>query len=178
MRTWHSKKFVLLALFSTLSLAGCATYQVGSRSLYAPDISTVYVPMFESDSFRPGLGERLTEAVVKEIDLKTPFKVVRLNNADSILTGKIVQETKRVKVENFTDDTRELDIAFLVEVTWLNRRREPILQPGRVQVPAELLEIGQSAPLIPEAGQSLAVSQQQAINRLAEQIVATMEEPW
>ena len=51
--------------------AGCADYRIGASSLYAPDIHTVYVPMFESDSFRRNLGERLTEAVMKELDAIT-----------------------------------------------------------------------------------------------------------
>ena len=41
-----------------------------------PDVSTVYVPMIESGSYRRDLGERLTEAVAKQIELKTPYKVV------------------------------------------------------------------------------------------------------
>jgi hypothetical protein len=47
-----------------------------------------------------------------------------------------------------------------------------------VPVPSELVAITQTSVLIPEAGQSVASSQQQAIERLAQQIVATMEEPW
>ncbi len=51
-----------------LLLSGCAAYHIGNSSLFPPDIHTVYVPMFESDSFRRDLGERLTEAVCKEIE--------------------------------------------------------------------------------------------------------------
>ena len=36
--------------------AGCAQYQVGPQSLYAPDVTTVYVPIFESHSYRRYLG--------------------------------------------------------------------------------------------------------------------------
>ena len=60
---------------------------MGAESLYAPDVQTVYVPMIESESFRRDLGERLTEAVVKEIELKSPFKVVGTPDADSIFCG-------------------------------------------------------------------------------------------
>ena len=161
-----------------VSAASCATYRVGARSLYAPDVATVYVPIFESDSFRPGLAERLTEAVVKEIEFKTPYKVVGTPDADSVLTGRITSDTKRVVVEDSYDSPRELDMNFQIEVSWLNRRREPIRDPLVLDLPLDALEIGQSARLIPEAGQSVAVSQQQAIRRLAEQIVAAMEEPW
>jgi hypothetical protein len=41
-----------------------------------------------------------------------------------------------------------------------------------------LVPFGQTAVLIPEGGQSVATSQQEAIGRLAEQIVGAMEEPW
>jgi hypothetical protein len=40
-------------------LYGCAAYRMGSDTLYAPDIQTVYIPMIEAESFRRDLGERL-----------------------------------------------------------------------------------------------------------------------
>lgn len=173
-----TRRIFSLILACSLVLPGCASYRVGARSLYAPDVNTVYVPMIESESFRRDLGERLTEAVVKEIELKTPFKVVGTPNADSILSARLVSETKRVTIENQNDDPRALEIAMVAEVTWLNRRREPLRLPTSIALPPELLSIGQTSTLIPEAGQSIATAQQQAIQRLAQQIVSTMEEPW
>ena len=76
-------------------LAGCIGYHVGTNSLYAPDVATVYVPMIESDSYRRDLGERLTEAVVKEIELKTPYKVVSTPDADSILSARLMTDTRQ-----------------------------------------------------------------------------------
>ncbi len=64
-------------------------YQFGNRSLYSPDIRTVNVPMFKSNTLRADLGEWLTEAVVKEIELRTPYKVVSSPLADSVLTGNL-----------------------------------------------------------------------------------------
>ncbi len=157
---------------------GCASYRVGTASLYAPDVTTVYVPMIESESFRRDLGEQLTEAVVKEIELKTPFKVVGTADADSILSARLVGDTKRVIVENLNDDPRAVEHGIVAEVTWLNRRREPMTVPTMVPLPPELLPIGQSSSLIAAGGQSTVSTQQRAISELAEQIVATMEEPW
>ncbi len=160
------------------SLAGCAGYQVGSHSLYAPDVATVYVPMIESDSYRRDLGEQLTEAVVKQIELTTPYKVVSTPDADSILSARLVSDTRRTTEETAFDDPRVYETAVRAEVTWLNRRRQPICPPQSVGLPPELVGIGQTATLIPEAGQSVATAQQQAIARLAQQIVGTMEQPW
>lgn len=160
------------------SLAGCATpYQIGNRSLYPQDVHTVYVPVFDSDSFRRNLGERLTEAVMKEIENKTPYKVVSTSSADSILSGRIVSDTKRVEAENRYDEPRKLDINVSIEVSWIDRSGG-ILYDGCVPLPPELSTVNSSATFIPEYGQSVATAQQQAIQRAAEQIVGMMEAPW
>jgi hypothetical protein len=166
----------VLALVLATS-AGCAAYRFGNGTLYAPDVTTVYVPMIESDSFRRDLGERLTEAVVKEIELKTPFKVIGTPDADSVLAARLITDTKRVVVENQNDDPRVIELSMVAEVNWYNRRREPLAAPAAIPLPPGL-GITQSAPMLAEAGQSVVMQQQQAIQRLAEQIVATMEEPW
>ena len=173
----QAARLSLLSLF-VLGTLGCASYQVGSRSLYAPDVDTVYVPMIESDSFRRDLGERLTEAVIKEIELRTPFKVVGNPDADSILSARVISDTKRITVENQNDDPRVLELGMVVEVTWLNRRRQPLRLPTSVALPPELVNMGQTSTLVPEVGQSVVTAQQQAIERLAQQIVSAMEEPW
>ena len=159
-------------------LAGCATYQVGNGSLYAPDVATVYVPMIESDSYRRDLGERLTEAVIKEIELKTPYKVVGTPDADSILSVRLLGDSRRTLAENSFDDPRLSESAVYSEVSWVNRRRQPLVPAQSVPLPPELIGIDQTALLVPEVGQSVASSQQQAIERLAQQIVGTMEAPW
>ncbi len=166
----------MAALFCT---SGCAAYRFGNESLYAPDVTTVYVPMIESDSFRRDLGERLTEAVIKEIEAKTPYKVVGTPDADSILGARLTNQRKHVTIENPNDDPRAIDIAMAAEVSWINRRRQPLCPPTTIPLPAELfIPMGQTAALLPEAGQSVESQNQVAIERLAQQIVATMEEPW
>ena len=103
---------LLLAAIATL---GCASYRFGNNTLYAPNVRTVYVPMIQSESYRttPGvdLGERLTEAVCKEIEKRTPFKVVGSEEAaDSVLTGRVVSDTKRMVVESPTDQSRQVEM--------------------------------------------------------------------
>jgi len=161
-----------------LCVSGCIGYHVGTNSLYAPDVATVYVPMIESDSYRRDLGERLTEAVIKEIELKTPYKVVSTPNADSILTVRLQQDTRKRLIQNAFSDPRVSETELRAEANWLNRRRLPIVPAQTIPIPAELVAFSQTSNLIPEAGQSVATSQQQAIQRLAQQIVGTMEAPW
>lgn len=160
-------------------MGGCAGYQVGNGTLFRPDIQTVYVPMFQSNSLRPALGERLTEAVIKEIELRTPYKVVGSpEKADSILTGRIVSETKRTVVESPYDDPREIATRFQVEVQWVDNRGRLLTPEESVPVPPELTTVVAETTFVPEVGQSLATAQQAALQRLASQIVGMMENPW
>ena len=159
-------------------LSGCAGYQIGNQSLYPPDIHTVYVPIFESKSFRRDLGERLTEAVAKEIELKTPFKVVSDPNADSVLTGRIIDEGKSVLVPDLTGDPRELQVRMKVQVSWCDRKGRMLRDVKSVPLPSEFTDVNATANVVPEVGQSIASQQQEAICRLAEQIVGLMEKPW
>ena len=173
-----STSMAAIALLSCMLLGGCAGYRMGTASLYPPDIHTVYVPIFESESFRRNLGERLTEAVVKEIESKTPFKVVNSPNADSILTGRLTTETKRLLIEGPTREGREVQLDFRVDVNWIDRKGEIVQPMQSVPVPSSIVSIGQTSDIVPEVGQSIATGQQQAIQRVAEQIVSLMEAPW
>jgi hypothetical protein len=162
-------------------LAGCASYRFGNNTLYAPNVRTVYVPMIQSDSYRvtPGidLGERLTEAVCKEVEKRTPFKVVGTDEADSVLTARIVADTKRMVVESPTDQSRQVEMNMQVLVTWADRGGA-VLATGAVPMPAASVDVGQAAMLVPEYGRSVVSTQQEAIVKMAQQIVGLMEEPW
>jgi hypothetical protein len=167
----------LSAIFLSF-LPGCAGYQLGNRSLYRPDIRTVHVPMAVSDSYRRHLGEKLTEAVVKEIELKTPYKIVDSDSADSVLSLRLVSDGKRVLSENRFDEPRDIESDFFIQVSWLDRRGDLIMSHEDVPAAPLLLNIGQQSNFVPEGGQSLATAHQEALQRLAEQVVGQMELAW
>lgn len=167
-----------VCLAGLLAVAGCAGYQVGTDSLYPAHIRTVYVPVFESDSLRRNLGERLTEAVAKQIEARTPFKVVNTPTADTTLLGRITADTKRVVIENPQDFPRETEVGLQVQVRWIDHRGQVLGQWEPIPVPAEAVMVAGSSRLLPEMGQSVATAQQRAIDQIAQQIVGMMETPW
>jgi hypothetical protein len=169
---------IFLPLILLSAFAGCASYQLGSRSLYRPDIRTIHVPIVESDSFRRNLGERLTEQLVKQIELKTPYKVVGAAEADSVLSARIISDSKKVLSENRFDEPRDIETDFFVQVSWVDRRGDIIMSHNDIPVQPLLLNVSQTASFVPEGGQSLATAHQEALHRLAEQIVGQMELAW
>ena len=169
-------------LVALAACTGCAGYRFGNNTLYAPNVRTVYVPVFQCDSFRTtpaiDIGERLTEAVCKEIEKRTPFKVVgSAAGADSTLSGRIVADTKRMVVESPTDQSRMVELNYQALVEWADRGGT-VIASGEVPLPAAQVDVGQAAAIVPEFGRSVASAQQEAIVKLAQQIVGLMEEPW
>ena len=160
------------------AVAGCAGYRFGAASLYPPEIRTVHVPIFESNSYRRNLGEWLTEAVIREIELKTPYKVVHHANADSILSGTLIADTKRILVVSPSDEPRETEINLQVQVRWVDRRGNVLRERSGVAIPPELVDVTGASSVVPEVGQSIATAQQQSIERVAQQVVSLMEAPW
>lgn len=176
---FHGGYAAWLALALTLGTTGCAAYRFGNQSLYTCDVQTVHVPVFQSDSFRRNLGERLTEAVVKEIELQTPYKIVPSERADSVLTGRIVTDTKRVLTLNADGEPRALEADFQIQVNWTNRRGDALsARPIAVAVPADLFTVNVNSNFVPEGGQSISTAQQVAIKKLAVQIVEQMQVGW
>jgi hypothetical protein len=170
--------YLLSLLLSILLLPGCAGYQIGNQALFPETVHTVYVPVFQSNSFRRNIGERLTEAVVKEIEKRTPYKVIGDPSADSILSGNIISENKHALVHCRTGDARESEVDMIVQVSWMDRKGVMIRDRKNVPLPEELVGVNGTSDIVPEVGQSVATAQQEAICKMARQIVDLMEKPW
>jgi hypothetical protein len=175
-----------------------------TRPNYDPNIHTVYVPIFKNKTVWRGLEFELTEAVVREIHAKTPFRVVSDRaEADTELTGTIVSYNKAIINRNQLNEVREAETTLSVEVFWRNIRTgeilsqprkpgepPPVALPAVVQPPpvagapvppvppAPVVAITSVAGFIPELGGSITTARQDNVNRLAVQIVSMMEKPW
>lgn len=166
----------LLVVGILLAVLGGCGYT--TRPMYPTHIRTVYVPMFDSALYRRGLEFQLTEAVIKEIEQKTPYKVVQEPNADTRLSGRIVSLEKRVLSETPGDDPREIGVHYAVKVTWEDLRLGTVLSQQTVPLDSGIVRVSETSSFVPEVGQSFSTATAKATAKLAERIVAMMEEPW
>ena len=125
---------ILVGLALASCLTGCFGYRIGNQSLFRPDVRTVHIPVFESDSFRQFLGERLTEAVIKEVESRSPYKVAALDCADSVIVGKLISDRKRVLIESKTDEARDIRVDLQVQVSWNDRYGRPLMKSQQIQI--------------------------------------------
>ena len=161
-----------------VSLCGCAGYQLGSRTLFRNDVRTIYVPIIRNDSWRPYLGVQLTEQLQKEIQRRTPYRIINDPSADSILTCRVTNETKRVITETRLDDPRAIDAKISIELTWVDRQNMVLMENQFVPPDDVAFLFAEGTEFVPEAGQSISTAHMRAIDRLATEIVNQMEVRW
>jgi hypothetical protein len=161
----------LLAAVAAALAAGCG-YSI--RPPYDARLQTVYVPVFKSISFSRDVNLQLTELVQKEIEKRTPYKVVGTpDGADTVLEGTIIQVDKNLGVENPFNLPRQVYGLITVAVTWTENRsgRSTTMQTAPVRV----LEM---RPFFPELGETASLGYNAILQKIAQDIVGMMEEPW
>jgi len=171
------RAFVFAALGSAglLSASGCG-YHLGNA--FPADVRTVYVPIFTSEDYRRGTEFQLTEAVQRQIQLRTNYRLVKSDTADTKLTGKIKSIRKNVQGMDRFDDPRQLQIQYAVDVTWEDLRTSRILAQNQVAIEPEMNHLFATGDMAPEVGQSLATATQEAIDKMARHIVDLMQNSW
>lgn len=158
-----------------------------TRPPFDPTIRTVYVPIFGNESYLRGLEFEITKAVIREIEAKSPYKVVsNCAEADTQLDGKLISRRKSPNNLNQLGEVRDVEQGLVVEVRWKDlrsgdilsvpngmRRTEPNLDPNAKPLP--WVQITPSASYVPELGGSTASSQDAMAKQLARQVVHMME---
>ena len=164
-----SRRQALIAL-AALASSGCG---YSFRAPYDKSISTVYVPMFKSQTFSRDVEKMLTELVQKGIGRRTPYRLVdEVDNADTILTGTINYVDKNILVENPFNLPRQLTRTVNASVNWVHN------PPTEAEKTREPTIISETLNFVPEVGETSVTVTYQACQRLADQIVDMMEQPW
>src|SRR3989339_763180 len=91
-KTWISAFAGMTTVLVVMScISGCNPFAGYSNdSLHRGSVRTVYLEMFDNSSFRRGIEYELTDALGKQIEAKTPYKIVTdRNRADTLISGYI-----------------------------------------------------------------------------------------
>jgi hypothetical protein len=155
----------IVVLFALMSGCGYTT-----KSLISRKINSIYIPIFENDTFRRGFEFDLTTAVKDEIMSKTKLRIAKKDNADTILTGKIMKVTEGMLSSNVRDNIVESRITISVDIKLVDRRT------GRTLVEKKGLK--RSAEFVVSRGENIKTASQEGLADLAEMIVSQLEEKW
>ena len=169
---WMSRpvvgSFALVVLVATMVGCGYTT-----RPPYPDHVRTVSVRMFENRSFERGVEYDLQEALVKEIELRTPYKVAAEASADTQLSGSISDvDRQRLSRRRGSGVVEGLEYQVTVDFDWADSRSGDLLRQRR-----GFQAVGRYVPTAP-IGEQAEVGRHSAVQRLAELIVSTMRDDW
>ena len=167
------RRFTRVALALAIAagpLGGCG-YSV--RAPFSKEVKTVYVPLFRSISFRREVQLQLSEAVIKEIERRTPYKVVGTpEGADTVLDGTINFADKNIMVENPFNYPRQLTATLTAGVNYTHN------PPTPEELDRGPTIISETVNFVPEIGETSQTAFYRANQLMARQIVDMMESPW
>ena len=93
----------VLALVLLLAFAGCGYHMAGKASRLPDSVHTIAVPTFENKTQTYRIEAQLTEAVVREFNSRTKYRIAaKPDDADAVLRGTVVS----TQIEPLTYDSR------------------------------------------------------------------------
>lgn len=153
----------LIVLIATCLAAGGCGYSTGS--VYETGVRSVYVEFFDNRTFRRGLEVDLTEAIVSQIKMRTPLIIAPRSEADSILSGELLDFEEKTLIEDKDDRLLLEDVTATVRFRWYDRlTKADIVPPGTVAERARV-SLDERLTDLP-------------LRELAERIVDQMQENW
>lgn len=175
-RTMRSGAMMLGSLGGALAiviLAGCGRPGgYSNESLFPDDVKNVCVEMFDNRSFRRGVEYTLSDALVKRVESETPYKIVSdRDRADSVMTGQLVSISESIlTLERDIGRALEKEIVLRAVVNWKS------LKTGRLMIDNKTITAAASYSEF--LNQDFTYASAVAANKLAEKIVAAMEDNW
>ncbi len=123
----------LLALIAALALtaagAGCGYHVVGRNTMLPKTWHTIAVPLFVNHTLHYRLGQRFTEAVVRELEARTSYRIVpNPSAADAVLLGQVTSiEAVPVMYDPTTGRATTMLVTIHAKVSLKNRRTKKVL---------------------------------------------------
>lgn len=152
---------------------GCCGYT--TAGLHRQDVKTVAIPIWSrgTNLYRRDLEFRLTEALVKRVQLDTPYKVVDKSKADTVLEGVIQAVDQRVLSFNpDTGEPRDIQLRLAADFRWTD------LRTGEILVERKNIRAAGVYYLSDPMNEDFFEGSADAVNDLATRIVEQLESPW
>lgn len=141
--------------------------------MYPDNIASVGVPIFDNRTPYREFEFDLTEALIKEIELRTPYKVVHPSKAQTIVQGVVTNVNQRVLSQRSIGGVpEEVEVTMVVNFEWKNTQTAEILR-DRKGLPATARHVP-TRPL----GEPFEVAQHRIVEIMAQRIVDAMRKDW
>lgn len=142
-------------------------------SAHATDVRTVSVILFENQTFTRGTETLLTDALTKEIQARTPWRIASPETADTVLEGVIVREDLvPLTTGRQTGMVQEMAVRLVVRFVWRDQRS------GQVRVSRAGFAASESFIPSRSVGERIDIGRLGAVQELAAAMVGELRAEW
>jgi hypothetical protein len=175
MRRARAKSAVAMTLASAV-FAGCSadpTKGWSTASAWSDDIRTVSVGLFTNTTPNRDFEFEFIDALIKEIEARTPYKVTAPGRADTMVTGRFgrVEHTQLSK-STLTGLSEEVTVSVTIDLSWTDLRTGETL--------LELESFTANSLFVPSnpTREPIELGEFGAAQRLAHDVVTEMQTDW
>lgn len=155
---------------------GCAsdpTKGYSSASVYPAHVSSVAVPIFANKTYFRDVEFELTDALIKEIERRTPYKVTSEAQADTIILGQVRQvQLDQLSKSRLTGLSEEVIVSVTIDFQWKDLRSDKVLVERK-----QFAGHGLFVPSRP-TGEPIELGKFAAVQQLARDVVGEMRSEW
>jgi len=131
MRPWARYALLISAFASSLALSSCGYHTLGHSAVLGPNVRTIAIPSFVSQSRTFRVEQQLTDAVVREFNSRTQFQIVHddREDADAVLKGTVLSASSTpLAYDSVTGRAASALLTISVQVTLTDRQGKVIFQ--------------------------------------------------
>lgn len=163
-----------LALLACLALAACSGAKGFKTGTTLPTkYRSIAVPIFQNGTYDRQVGYQLTEALQKRVQQASGYAIAGEGTADTVLRGKVTKvDIKQISQSLGTGLSEEVGVTVTIDWEWVDMRTgKPIVARNG------FASSGTVVASRPQA-EPLDLARYQAIQRLADDVVANMQADW
>jgi len=159
----------LLAIVAT-GAGGCG---YDSAAVHPASVRTIAIPIPENETYYTGFERLLADALVKEVQTRTPYRIASSDRAETTLAAQITGvETDRLSVARGTGLAQELLREVTVNFEWKD------LRTGRILAARERFTAGDVYIPTQPVGERAAIANYAIAEELARDIVSALRSGW
>jgi len=159
---------VLIVFLIPIVLAGCG---YTTSTIRGAGISSIYVPMFKNETYEHNIHVTVTDAVINELILDGNLKLLKHEEADTILEGKVTRYKTEPLGYDKNNDVEQYRMAVTTQVVFKNLKKDKIIWTQTIEGSTTYYTSGR-------LGMSEKAAADKAIENLARNIVSEVVNFW
>ncbi len=170
-KAFFATALLLGAALALVGGAGCSHY--GFSSAVKTHISTVAVPVLLNETLEYGAEQGVTDAIIAEFTEDNALRVVREEEADSILRGAVVLYERPVISYDASGNPKEYRVRVVARLSYEDLTKNEVVWEKEVEGWAVYSEVEKSGGLTTEEQ-----AREYAFRKLAQDVLSKSVQGW